>query len=115
MKIVRLYTGPDDESHFEDVEIELKPTGHMHASALQPTQGIIFRSSPPDHLSDYHPVPRRQYVITLSGQVEIETGGATLRRLGPGDVMLEEDPPGRAHIPGVIGAQPRHYVFIPLK
>jgi hypothetical protein len=115
MKIVRLYTGPDNESHFEEVEIELNPTGHMHASALQPTQGIIFRSAPPDHLSDYHPVPKRQYVITLSGQVEIETGDGTIRRFGPGDVMLAEDTTGRGHITRVIGGQPRDYVFIPLK
>jgi hypothetical protein len=115
MKIIRLYTGPDNESHFEEVEIELNPTGHMHASALQPTQGIIFRSAPPDHLSDYHPVPKRQYVITLSGQVEIETGDGTIRRFGPGDVMLAEDTTGRGHITRVVGGQPRHYVFIPLK
>ena len=84
MRIVRLYTGADNESHFEDIEIELNPIGHMQASALQPTHGIMFRSSPPSHLSDYHPVPKRQYVITLSGQVEIETGDGTVRRFGPG-------------------------------
>jgi hypothetical protein len=115
MKIVRLYTGADNESHFEDIEIELNPIGHMQASALQPTHGIMFRSSPPSHLSDYHPVPKRQYVITLSGQVEIETGDGTVRRFGPGDVMLAEDTTGRGHITRVVGNQPRHYVFIPLK
>jgi len=115
MKIVRLYTGPDNESHFEDIEIELNPTGHMQASELQPTQGIIFRSAPPDHSSNYHPVPKRQYVITLSGQVEIETGDGTIRRFGAGDVMLAEDTTGHGHITRVVGGQPRHYVFIPLK
>ena len=115
MKIVRLYTGSDNESHFEDVEIELNPTGHMQASVLQPAQGIIFRSAPPDHLSDYHPAPRRQYVITLSGQVEIETGDGTIRRFGPGDVMLAEDTTGHGHITRVVSGRPRHYAFIPLK
>lgn len=115
MKIVRLYTGQDNESHFEDIEVELDRTGRMQASELQPTQGIIFRSAPPDHLSNYHPVPKRQYVITLSGQVEIETGDGTIRRFGPGDVMLAEDTTGRGHITRVVGGQPRDYVFIPLK
>ncbi|HEX7229886.1 MAG TPA: hypothetical protein VF452_05795 [Candidatus Binatia bacterium] len=115
MKIVKLYTGPDDESHFEDVEVELNTLGRFQASELQPTHGIQFRRSPADHLSDYHPVPKRQYVITLSGQVEIETGDGTIRRFGPGDVMLAEDTTGRGHITRVVGDQPRDYVFIPLK
>jgi hypothetical protein len=115
MKIVRLYTGTDNESHFEDIEIGLTSAGHMRASELQPAHGITFRSARPDHFSNYHPAPNRQYVITLSGQVEIETGDGTIRRFGPGDVMLAEDTTGRGHITRVIGGQPRHYVFIPLK
>ncbi len=115
MRIVRLYTGADNESHFEDVEVELQSVGRMLASALQPTHGIVFRSAPPDHLSAYHPVPRRQYVITLSGEVEIETGDGSVRRFGPGDVMLAEDTTGRGHITRGVGDRPREYVFIPLK
>jgi hypothetical protein len=115
MKIVRLYTGADNESHFEDVDVELNVSGRVQASALQPTHGIVFRSAPANHLSDFHPVPKRQYVITLAGEVEIETGDGTIRRFGPGDVMLAEDTTGRGHITRVIGGQPRHDVFIPLK
>jgi hypothetical protein len=115
MKIVRLYTGADNESHFEDVDVELNVSGRVQASALQPTHGIVFRSAPANYLSDFHPVPKRQYVITLAGEVEIETGDGTIRRFGPGNVMLAEDTTGRGHITRVIGGQPRHYVFIPLK
>lgn len=115
MKIVRLYTGADNESHFEDIDVDMHPQGVDLASALQPAHGIMFRSAPPSHRSSYHPVPRRQYVITLSGQVEIETGDGTVRRFGPGDVMLAEDTTGRGHLTRVVGDQPRHYVFIPLQ
>ena len=115
MKITRLYTGADNESHFEDIEVELSPIRHMAASALQPTHGVMFRYAPPTHLSSYHPAPRQQYVVTLSGQVEIETGDGTIRRFGPGDVMLAEDTTGRGHITRVVGGLPRHYLFIPLK
>ena len=114
MKIVRLYTGPDDESHFEDVEIELKVQADTQVSQLQAAHGIMFRVAPANHLSNYHPAPRRQYVVTLSGQVEIETGDGTIRRFGPGGVMLAEDTTGRGHITRVFGGQPRHYAFIPL-
>ena len=115
MKIVRLYTGSDNESHFEDIEIDLQATGDMMASALEPAHGIMFRTAPASHYSDYHPAPRRQYVITLSGAVEIEIGDGTIRRFGAGDVMLAEDTTGRGHITRVVGGAPRHYVFITLK
>ena len=115
MKIVRLYTGADNKSHFEDVELDLAFNGRLEASELQPAHGIVFRSAPANHFSDYHPVPKRQYVITLSGQVEIETGDGSVRRFGPGDVMLAEDTTGQGHITRVVGNQPRRYAFIPLK
>ena len=115
MKIVRLYTGPDNESHFEDIEVDLNTVGSMQASALQPAHGVIFRSAPANHLSSYHPAPKRQYVITLAGRVEIETGDGTIRSFGPGDVMLAEDTTGRGHITRVVGGEPRQYLFIPLK
>jgi len=116
MKIVRLYTGPDKESHFEDIEVALNISGsNMQASALQPAHGVMFRTASPTHLSSYHPAPRRQYVITLSGRVEIETGDGTIRSFGPGDVMLAEDTTGRGHITRVVGGEPRQYLFIPLK
>jgi quercetin dioxygenase-like cupin family protein len=115
MKIVRLYTGADNESHFEDIDVEMTPQGVDYVSGLQPTHGIQFRSAMPSHRSGYHTVPRRQYVITLAGQVEIQTGDGTVRRFGPGDVMLAEDTTGRGHMTRVVGDQPRHCVFIPLK
>ena len=115
MKIIRLYTGTDNESHFEELDVELNFIGHMEVSALQPAHGILFRRAPATHLSDYHNAPRRQYVITLAGQVEIETGDGTVRRFGPGDVMLADDTTGHGHITRVVGGQPRHYVMIPLK
>jgi hypothetical protein len=115
MKIVRLYTGTDSESHFEEIDVEFNFRGHMEVSKLEPAHGILFRRAPATHLSDFHTAPRRQYVITLAGQVEIETGDGTIRCFGPGDVMLAEDTTGRGHITRVVGGQQRHYVFIPLK
>lgn len=115
MKIVRLYTGADNESHFEDIEVDFQSAGrNMMASDLEPARNVMFRTAPADHYSTYHPAPNRQYVITLSGAVEIEVGDGSIRHFGPGDVMLAEDTTGRGHITRVVGGQPRHYVFIRL-
>jgi quercetin dioxygenase-like cupin family protein len=66
-------------------------------------------------VQDWHPAPRRQYVITLFGQGEIELSDGTKRRFGAGDIMLADDTAGRGHITRVVGAEPRRYVTIPLK
>jgi len=116
MKILRLYTGSDGESHFEELEVEFQPLGELtETTSFQDVTDIVFRSAPPGHVQDWHPAPRRQYVITLSGQGEIEIGDGTVRRFGPGDVMLADDLSGRGHITRSVGSQPRVYATIPLK
>ncbi len=115
MKIIRLYTGHDGESHFEEIEMEFKPMGDAETTSLQAAAGIVFRRAPAGHILDWHPAPRRQYVMTLSGQGEIEIGDGMVRRFGPGDVLLAEDVTGRGHITRVVGSQPRVYVTVPLK
>ena len=115
MKIMRIYTGADNESHFEEKEINLKFNCDMEVSELEPATGVFFRQAPANHLNDFHPAPRRQYIITLSGEVDIEIGDGNVKHFGKGDIMLADDATGRGHLTRVVGNQPRVYVTIPLK
>lgn len=58
--------------------------------------------------------PRRQYTITLAGEAEIEIGDGTVKRIGPGDVLLADDLTGQGHITRVVGEQQRFYAIVPL-
>jgi uncharacterized cupin superfamily protein len=107
MKATRLYTGVDGQSHFDDTEME---TGK-----LQPGDGIVFREGTPDTVNQWHRAPRRQYVINLSGETEIEIGDGTKRRFGSGDILFVEDTSGQGHISRDVGIQPRRFIFIPVK
>ena len=109
MAIVRLYTGEDGESHFEELTLE----SHPELTSLQPTQGIQFRNMEAGYFSDWHHAPRRQYVFTLSGEMEIGLGDGTTRRFGLGDVLVAEDLTGRGHTMRVVGDQPRLSVAVP--
>jgi hypothetical protein len=113
MKIARIYTGADDQSHFEDLEIPLLPAAYGEESALVPATGVIFRETPVGGALDFHPAPRRQFVITLSGIGEVECGDGSRRRFGPGDIMLADDTTGQGHITREIHG-PRRGIFIPL-
>ena len=115
MQVVRIYTGDDGESHFEDVEIELEDRGPVgRISALWSGPGVVFREVEGDYDLDFHNAPRRQLVVNLTGSVEIETGDGTARRLGPGEILLAEDLTGRGHISRSVNSERLACLFIPL-
>jgi hypothetical protein len=116
MKVVRIYTGADGESHFEDVAIAFPEQGRFgRISSLVPARGVLFREVDGDYDLDFHNAPRRQYVINLTGWVDIETGDGTTRRLGPGEILLAEDTTGRGHKSRSVRGEPRTCLFIPLE
>ena len=115
MLITRVYTGFDGKSHFEDVEIELLDKGPMGSiSSLWSAKGVLFRKVSGDYDLDFHNAPRRQFVVNLTGAVEIEVGDGTKRQLGAGSILLAEDTEGQGHISRSINGEPRECLFIPL-
>lgn len=103
MAMTRLFSGADGQSHLEDVD----PGGHPQMTTLHGAKGVVFRRTPPGHFHDWHNAPRRQYVITLEGEMEIGLGDGTVRRFGPGHVTLAEDLTGKGHTTRVVGSKPR--------
>jgi len=115
MKITRVYSGEDGESHFEDVEVALIDRGRIGAiSKLEGATGIVFRETQADYDLGFHNAPRRQYVINLDAAVELEVGDGTRRVLQPGDVLLAEDLTGRGHISRSADGKPRRSIFVTL-
>lgn len=112
--ITRLYTGDDNQSHFEDIEVELSPQGVGRLSDRIPATGLIFRETGGDYDLDFHNAPRRQYIVNLDGAVEITVGSGEKRVIGPGEVFLAEDTTGQGHISRAVNNQTRHSLFITL-
>ncbi len=116
MKITRIYTGDDGESHFEDIEVPLTDHGGGIGaiSKLENATGVLCRETDGDYDFDFHNAPLRQYVINLDASVEIEIGDGTRRVLGPGEVLLAEDTTGRGHISRSADGKPRRSIFVTL-
>lgn len=110
MSFIRLYTGQDGRTHIEEMDLD----SHPELGKLQAAQSISFRSMEAGHTMDWHPAPRRQFVITLSGEYEIELEDGSIHRFGAGHVTLAEDLTGKGHITRVVGSQPRVTATIPL-
>ena len=118
-KFVHVYTVPDgisviDEREFEMTDFEDTEGAHGLSSPIEQTPGISFRQYEPGYFLDFHTAPRRQYSISLTGEIELGTPDGALRRFGPGTVLLAEDMTGTGHSTRVIGNQPRFALIIPL-
>ena len=110
MGTYRVYTGDDGETHWEAIDLAATPDW---TSGL-PTTDITFREIPVGNFVDWHPAPRRQFVIILSGQLEIGFSDGTTKVFGPGDARLVADTTGRGHTTGVHGDVPCVTATVPL-
>jgi hypothetical protein len=100
VKVVRIYTGADNRSYFEDLQVPMEQVLHgsrvSERSALIPTAGMLFRENPLGRSEQYHTPKQRQFVITIFGAVEITCAGGA-RVFGPGDILFAEDLTGEGH------------------
>ena len=116
MDVVRIYTGADGRSHFEDVNVDLVDYPALMGRISDPwsASGVQFREVDGNYDLDFHNAPRRQLVVNLNGWVEIEIGSGETRRLGPGSILLAEDVEGQGHISRNVDGKPRDCLFIHL-
>jgi quercetin dioxygenase-like cupin family protein len=102
---LRIWAGPDGESHLEDVALD-----EDHSPA-EPGVAPLLVSEPVavdrvhfvtvlagSQAPDWHTGPRRQFVTFLTGPVTIETSDGARRELPAGSTVLVEDLHGRGHI-----------------
>ncbi len=106
MKYVRLYSDADGESRFDDVVLAAETRGVSYDSELMvrfsdpiPAVDVMLREVEKEASSeDPHNAPRRQIIVQLVGESEVETSTGEVRRFGPGAIMLLEDTDGKGHI-----------------
>lgn len=115
MRIHNLYADANGETHFRDIEVEWAEQGSAgKMSRRLPATGIIFRETGGDYDLDWHPAPRRQYIINLDAGVRITASDGEMRVIGAGEVLLVEDTTGKGHLSKAIESQIRHSIFVPI-
>ena len=112
--MTRLYTGPDGQTHVEEMEATFAAGNANEVFKLMSITGAELRRAAPGTVQDWHTAPRRQYVITLSGQAELEVSGGKKIHVGPGHIDLVEDTTGKGHITKTIGNEDRITLALPL-
>lgn len=116
MRIHNIYTDDDGETHFRDIDVEWveeSPSGKL--SNRLPATGIIFRQVPTTYDLDWHPAPRRQYIINLDAGVQITASDGESRTIGAGEVILVEDTTGKGHLSKAVDEHVCHCIFVPIE
>jgi hypothetical protein len=99
MKYVRVFTGPDGESHFEDVGVAFKadPPRRFLLSDWQSVERIRYLRFPAGLPGDRHVAPGRLIHICLTGTCAIQASDGEIRHFHPGDIFVAEDTTGKGH------------------
>ena len=115
IRCVRLWTGNDDNSHFEEgiLDLEAGQRGDLLTDKLAVTT-ISFQETQEGGAFAWHTAPARQFVITLSGTLDFETRQGEHFILRPGDILFAEDTAGGGHRWKLTDDQPwrRAYVIL---
>jgi hypothetical protein len=115
---VRIYTDDDGESHFEDVTPDMTLERYASAewliSEALAVDGLRFRRVVTEFPDEPHLAPRRQLIVGLAGESEVQVSDGETRRFGPGSVILVEDTTGKGHRTRKIGDTVRETLFITL-
>ena len=110
MGLYRIYTNGETKTQIDELDLASSPE-------LTPeigTQHIFFREWAPGHFIAWHPAPRRQYIISISGTIDVGLEDGTVKSFGPGDARLVEDTIGKGHTTLVRGNEPAITAVIPL-
>ena len=119
MKIIRFIPASDGGSRFVEVDVPIDNTatdafGHLiRRSAPLTAQSAMFTEMPEGLDQDWHPASRRQFVVVLSGTVEVEASDGTKHRWSSGEMFLADDVGSRGHRTRTIGG-PARVMFVHL-
>ena len=110
MNYLRIFTGADGQSHFEDVEMELTEAEFIPGEPPVWSSATFWRGNaapvmvPAGWGGGRHVAPTKVLAVITKGEVEFEAGGEK-RRLGAGTILLFEDTTGSGHYARVVGKE----------
>ena len=111
----RCYSDSTNETHLEEIQVKQNmaqaapPAPPFLVSAFNPATSYGFFSAPVGWFGDLHPSPARQFMVLLSGEMEIEASDGHKVNMRPGDILQLEDTWGKGHRSRNVGSEVSHF------
>jgi hypothetical protein len=118
VRFPRTYADAEGGSHFAEVEDAMVPTAFIPTrpplalSTPRAATATVFCQLAMGWDGAWHPSPRRQFAVTLSGEWEVTVTDGECRRFGPGEFVLFDDLTGRGHHSVVTSAEDASLLLI---
>jgi hypothetical protein len=120
MKYVRLHADKNGNTHFEDAVLKLDeydyrpPAPLVFVSHAYQTDGVQFIRLPSGWAADAIQIPKKQFLICLTGHIEVTASDGKTRTFSPGDTILMEDADSKGHRTRVKGSGEFNAAIIPV-
>jgi hypothetical protein len=111
-----LFSDSNGITHFrlEHLTWEKRAGGSGMVTPFLDASKIGFLRIPKGLNSGLHPAPAKQFVMVLTGLMEVESGDGERRQFLPGSVLLVTDTQGSGHRTSVLGDQDVFLVWVPV-
>jgi Cupin domain len=113
IRCVRLWTGDDGNSLFEEGFIDLAEG--MRGDAVGKPVRVLelsFQETRSGGSYEWHQDPVPRFVITLSGTLEFEVKSGATFTIRPGDILLAQDHSGTGHKWRLISDEPWRRAYV---
>ena len=97
-----MYTDTGGKAKWEPIDLKQHPDWLAGFDATK----VRFGVREPGLMQDWHPAPQRQFVIILSGALEIGFEDGSTKVFTAGDARLVEDTTGKGHTTIAVGNEP---------
>jgi quercetin dioxygenase-like cupin family protein len=116
IRCVRIWTGDDRNSHFEEgvIDLEAGQRGDVLSDKMAATT-ISFQETASGGAFAWHTAPHKQLVITLSGTLDFQTRDGEHFLIRPGDILFAEDTVGSGHRWKLTDDQPWRRAYVVLE
>jgi hypothetical protein len=104
IKAYQLITGEDGHSHIL--------TGHIAENLINKAVSVHFKETPAGTYYDWHPAPKTQFVLTLTGTLEFTVFSGEKFMLKAGEVLIAMDTTGSGHTWQMLGNEPWKRAYV---